>query len=102
MKLLTGTKQELESQAVSFIERHKPKTLAVPGGTSIKGIFHLLQKANLDWKNIHIYLTDERLVPKDHEDSNFKNLQENLTNHIDIPKENLHYRDEKLEYALSS
>ncbi|MGD8753561.1 MAG: 6-phosphogluconolactonase, partial [Anaerolineales bacterium] len=44
----------------------------------------------LDWQKIHIFWGDERCVPPDHPESNYRLAQESLLDHIQIPKENVH------------
>ncbi|MDA9117617.1 6-phosphogluconolactonase [Gammaproteobacteria bacterium] len=45
-------------------------SLLVCGGSSPLKIFHELNQAKLDWKNITISLIDDRIVNNDHPDSN--------------------------------
>jgi 6-phosphogluconolactonase len=52
--------------------------LAVPGGRSAATIFQAMLREELDWRRVHLFVVDERLVPVDHPDSNFKLLQEHL------------------------
>ena len=52
--------------------------LAVPGGRSAAAIFQTMLAEELDWRRVHLFVVDERLVPVDHPDSNFKLLQEHL------------------------
>jgi len=53
-------------------------TLAVPGGRSVAAIFRQMQLEPLDWNRVHLFVADERLVPVDHADSNFRLLREQL------------------------
>jgi 6-phosphogluconolactonase len=52
--------------------------LAVPGGRSVARIFEVMREERLDWGGVHVFLVDERLVPLDHPDSNFRLLREHL------------------------
>ncbi len=52
--------------------------LAVPGGRSVAKIFQVMQREQLDWQRVHFFIIDERLVPVDHPDSNYKLLQDNF------------------------
>ena len=52
--------------------------LAVPGGRSVAGIFQSMQGEQVDWRRVHFFIIDERLVPIDHPDSNFKLLRDHL------------------------
>jgi 6-phosphogluconolactonase len=61
--------------AISIDDLLKKKgkvVLAVCGGRSVQGIFELLRSANIDWHNVHIFMVDERLVPINSNESNFK------------------------------
>jgi 6-phosphogluconolactonase len=52
--------------------------LAVPGGRSAAAIFQAMVGEEIDWRRIHFFVVDERLVPVDHPDSNFKLLRDHL------------------------
>jgi 6-phosphogluconolactonase len=47
-------------------------TLAVSGGSSPKLMFEYFARAAFDWSKVHVFWVDERCVPDDHPDSNFK------------------------------
>lgn len=48
--------------------------LAVPGGRSVAAIFRAMLDEPVDWTRVHFFILDERLVPIDHPDSNYKLL----------------------------
>ena len=48
------------------------------GGTSPIGTYHYLRDKDIAWDQIRVTLTDERLVPADHKDSNAGMLQREL------------------------
>ena len=52
--------------------------LAIPGGSSVKGIFYNLRQGNICWEKVHIFMVDERLVPLDSEESNFRLAKESF------------------------
>lgn len=52
--------------------------LAVPGGRNVMKIFQVMKREELDWQRVHFFIIDERLVPVDHPDSNYKLLQDNF------------------------
>jgi 6-phosphogluconolactonase len=67
--------------------------IALPGGNSPKGLFDRISDkyaAEIPWKKIHLWWGDERCVPPDHPQSNYKMTVEHLLCNIDIPKENIH------------
>ena len=52
--------------------------LAVPGGRNVAKIFQVMQGEVVDWQRVHFFIIDERLVPVDHPDSNYKLLQDHF------------------------
>jgi len=52
--------------------------LAVPGGRNVVKIFEAMRREQLDWRRVHCFVVDERLVPVDHPDSNFRLLRDHL------------------------
>jgi 6-phosphogluconolactonase len=69
--------------------------LALPGGRSVKGIYEeLAESEDPIWRKIHIFLVDERVVPIDDSESNFKLIQDSFAKTLIekniLPKENLH------------
>lgn len=62
---------------------------AISGGSSPKLMFHSLAQKKLDWTHVQLYWVDERIVPPDHPDSNYKMAMENLILPAGIPIDNL-------------
>jgi 6-phosphogluconolactonase len=73
--------------------------LAVSGGTTPQPIFKILAnkyyQKYLDWTCVHIFFVDERCVPIDHSDNNYKNCYENWLQFV--PSINSHYIESWLE-----
>ncbi len=68
--------------------------VALSGGSTPKALYSLLalpECRNLvDWSRVHFFWGDERCVPPDHPDSNFRMVREALLGKIQIPNENIH------------
>lgn len=67
--------------------------IALSGGSTPKVVFDELAgnfQEDIDWGGVHLYWGDERCVPPDHDDSNYKMTVEHLLSKIDIPEENIH------------
>ncbi len=47
-------------------------TLAISGGSSPKIMFEFFSRSDFDWSQVHIFWVDERCVPPDHAESNFR------------------------------
>lgn len=63
-------------------------TLALSGGSTPKALFKLLAAEYLDkidWKHTFIFWGDERCVPPNDADSNFRMARETLLEHVPIP-----------------
>ena len=54
-------------------------TLAVSGGSSPKMMFDSMARSGgVDWDRVHLFWVDERSVPPDHEQSNYRMTREHL------------------------
>jgi len=65
-------------------------TLALSGGTTPKPMFEYMARAAFDWSHVHIFWVDERAVPPDHEQSNYRLIEEHLIRPARIPPRNVH------------
>ncbi len=63
-------------------------TLAISGGTSPKIMFEFFARTEFDWSKVHIFWVDERCVPKDSPDSNYKLAYDAWLK--DLPGTNVH------------
>lgn len=67
--------------------------IALSGGSTPKLLFrHLAEnyKNKIDWGKVHFWWGDERMVPADDDESNYKMTNELLLSKIDIPAANIH------------
>ncbi|HEX3494717.1 MAG TPA: 6-phosphogluconolactonase [Methylocella sp.] len=68
--------------------------LCLSGGSTPKRVYELLGAkdlgASLDWQKVHLFWGDERFVPPDHRDSNFRMAREALIDHVPIPAAQVH------------
>jgi len=69
-------------------------TVALSGGATPTGLYHLLAQApyrdRLPWSRIHLFWGDERCVPLDHPESNYRQAQETFISRVPIPAANVH------------
>lgn len=76
------------------LARREQVNLAVPGGRSVVKIFQAMQGEEVAWPRVHFFIIDERLVPVDHPDSNYRLLRENFIDPLvqadKIPPGNAH------------
>jgi ribulose-phosphate 3-epimerase len=68
--------------------------IALSGGNTPKALYAMFATPDyanvLDWKRIHIWWGDERLVSLDHPDSNYGMAHTTLLSRIPIPAQNIH------------
>jgi len=68
--------------------------IALSGGSTPKRLFKVMAQPTfaqqLEWSKIHIYFGDERCVPADHPDSNYKMAFDELLSHVPCPADNIH------------
>ena len=74
----------------SLLAGKERATFAISGGSTPKLLFADLAKAELDWSKVHIFWVDERCVPPDNAESNFRMANETLLVPARIPEENIH------------
>ena len=69
-------------------------SVALSGGSTPRDLFARLANAEfatrIDWARVHVFWGDERAVPPDHPDSNFKMANDVLLSRVPIPAPNVH------------
>jgi 6-phosphogluconolactonase len=69
-------------------------SVAISGGSTPRNLYLLLDSGYymraIDWQHIHVFWTDERCVPPDHEQSNYKLALDTFLSKVRIPSENVH------------
>ena len=80
--------------ALGAVERRSICSIALTGGSSPCGLYRLLAdnpyRHMMPWDRIHLFWGDERCVPPDHPDSNFRLAQLTLLSKIPIAETNVH------------
>lgn len=76
------------------ITEKKKLAVAISGGSTPRRLYGLLGSEEyshqIDWHRVHFFWVDERCVPKEHQESNFKTVFDTLLSKIIIPDENIH------------
>lgn len=69
-------------------------SVALSGGSTPKQMYQLLAsdelKEQVDWAKVHVFFGDERCVPPDHADSNYRLADEALLSRVALPARNVH------------
>ncbi len=68
--------------------------VALSGGSTPRRLYTLLgttpYSENIEWEHVHVFWADERCVPRDHPESNFKLAADAFLSRVALPKENIH------------
>jgi 6-phosphogluconolactonase len=82
------------SLAANSAVRSSRFIVALSGGSTPRALYSLLAspafKDRIDWRRIHFFWGDERCVPPDHSESNYRMVHEALLSKVDIAPENIH------------
>ncbi len=76
----------VESAADAIAERGR-FAVALAGGSTPEATYEVLARdhsEDVDWPNVHVFFGDERTVPPDHEDSNYRMAREALLDRVPI------------------
>jgi 6-phosphogluconolactonase len=68
-------------------------SLALSGGDTPRGLYRRLGSQHRDrvpWQHVHVFWGDDRHVPADHPESNYRLARETLLDHVPCPVENIH------------
>ena len=86
--------QEFVRRAGEAVQARGIFTVALSGGSTPKGLYTLLgsdpYRERVPWSKVHVFWSDERCVPPDHPDSNYRMTKMLLLNKVPIPEENIH------------
>jgi 6-phosphogluconolactonase len=86
---------ELVRQASEAVKVKGACTVALSGGSTPKGLYGALAndptwRGQVPWDNMHVFWGDERHVPPDHADSNYRLAHEAMLSKVPIPPANVH------------
>ena len=103
IKVLNSPEDLARAAAEHFVARSKEAvaqrelfTIALSGGSTPKVLFELLADPNepfrdqIPWSRIHFFWSDERHVPPDHAESNYRMANEALLSRVPITQSNVH------------
>jgi 6-phosphogluconolactonase len=75
------------------VRGHGRCSLVLSGGSTPRTLYGLLASAFRDeipWTHVHVFWGDERYVPPDDPDSNYRMAKETLLDHVPCPAANIH------------
>jgi polyphosphate glucokinase len=93
--LFQAAASEFFLRAIDAVNTTGRFTVALSGGSTPRGLYRLLAtdpawRDQLPWQNMHFFWGDERHVPPEHADSNFRMANEALLSVAPVPAANVH------------
>lgn len=89
------------AQAAQALARQPRFSVALSGGTTPQAAYRRLAMPDfarqLEWPRIHFFWGDERCVPPEHADSDYRMAREALLDHLALPASNIHRMRGELE-----
>lgn len=80
--------------ARNAIEQRGAFFVALAGGTTPKNAYHLLaqepRRSEVDWNNVFVYFGDERSVPPESDQSNYKMAADAFLRDVNVPADHVH------------
>lgn len=95
-ELARGAAAYLVARSGEAVARKGIFTVALSGGSTPKTLYQLLAdpeepfRAQMPWTRMHFFWSDERHVPPDHPDSNYRMTHEAMLAHVPVPESNIH------------
>jgi len=99
---ITADIEELSHKAGEFVVELAARsvqqsgrfTLSLSGGSTPKSLYSTLAspqfRDRIPWSSVHLFWGDERCVPPDHAQSNYRMVNEALISKVSIPAANIH------------
>lgn len=101
-ELSRAAADEVAALITQAIAKRGRAFVALSGGSTPKTMFAELTARKLDWSKVSFFWSDERAVPPDHEDSNFRMAKETLLEKVSQAKaERMHGEDPDLGRAAA-
>jgi 6-phosphogluconolactonase len=93
-ELMHAAADEVVRRAEEAVREHGRFTWALSGGSTPRDLYRLLasppHRDRMPWSAVHVFWGDERHVPPDHPDSNFRMAREAMLDAVPLPAANVH------------
>src|SRR4051812_21818955 len=80
----------VERIIVEACRAHGVCHIALAGGSTPRRCHELLAERRTDWSGVHLWASDERCVPPDDDEANWKMIVASLISRISIDEDRLH------------
>jgi 6-phosphogluconolactonase len=106
-ELMQAAAEEVVRRAEEAVREHGRFAWALSGGSTPRDLYRLLasppHRDRIPWSAVHVFWGDERHVPPDHPDSNFRMAREALLDAVPLPAANVHrIRAEEPDAAVAA
>lgn len=102
-ELVRVAAQKIVKVAQEAIADRGRMAFALAGGSTPNKLYTLLAsdtfRSQIPWDTIHFFWGDERHVPPDHQDSNYRMARETLLTHVPVPEDHVHRIPSELQNA---
>ncbi|HEY0739101.1 MAG TPA: 6-phosphogluconolactonase [Herpetosiphonaceae bacterium] len=91
--LADAAAHHIVERARAAVDDHGRFTIALSGGSTPRAVFQRLAQPDLSeqmpWSQTDVFWSDERAVPLDHADSNYRMAHDSLLAQVPIPRQNI-------------
>jgi len=90
-ELFRGAAEEFSALAAQAVREHGRFSVALSGGSTPKGLYSLLADRfqDLPWNKIYFFWGDERHVPPESPESNYRMVREALLSRVALPEDHV-------------
>lgn len=88
--LTAAARDRFVAAAEAAVAARRRFDVVLAGGRTPEAVYRALVGAPVDWKRVHVFFGDERCVPPDHADSNYRMAQDALLARVPLPAGNVH------------
>lgn len=92
--LMRSAAETITTRAARAVAERGRFSVALSGGSTPRALYALLAAdefaARIPWPQVDVFWGDERCVPPDHADSNYRMARETLLDRVPIPASNIH------------
>jgi 6-phosphogluconolactonase len=93
-ELMRAAADEVARRAEEAVREHGRFAWALSGGSTPRDLYRLLAgppwRDRMPWSATHVFWGDERHVPPDHPESNFRMAREAMLDRVPLPAANIH------------
>jgi len=106
--LARRTAQYFVEMAGEAVDARGRARVAISGGSTPRSVFALLAdphrkwRGAMPWDRLNLYWVDERTVPPDHPDSNYRMAREAMLSHVALPPEQIHRMEGELDPEVAA